>query len=202
MSALPIVPRPDDELDHRNPLVLTLANVLSPEACRHVIERIEAAGPTPAPITTESGFVMRPDLRNNTRVMFDDAALAAQLFERVAPHVPARLEECWYLCGANERLRCYRYAPGQFFAPHFDGAFTRNRDERSLLTLIVYLNACEAGGETRFLDLELAVRPSPGAALVFNHHLLHEGARVERGIKYALRTDLMYRRATGTVHSS
>lgn len=192
---LPILPDPDEELDTRNPLLLTVDNLLSAEECRALMERIESAGPTAAPITTAAGFVMRPDIRNNTRVMFDDVALAATLFERIAPHVPRRLEGKWELCGANERLRCYRYDVGQYFARHFDGAFVRHRDERSLLTFMVYLNDCPHGGETNFFDLGHSVKPSAGTALLFNHHLLHEGATVTGGRKYALRTDLMYRRA-------
>ena len=189
------LPDPNRRLDSFNPLVLTVADVLTRGECAALIARIEAAGPTVAPITTGRGFELRPDLRNNTRVMFDDAALAARLFEAVRPHVPARLETEWELCGANERLRCYRYAPGQYFGPHFDGAYVRHRDERSLLTFLVYLNECEAGGDTGFLDLGLTVRPATGTALLFNHLLLHEGAEVKAGLKYALRSDLMYRRA-------
>ncbi len=194
MNDIRILPDPVKELLTRNPLVVTVEDVLSPRECQQLIARIEAAGPTDAPITTSAGFVMRPDIRNNTRVMFDDVALAATLFERVRAHVPERLEGDWQVCGANERLRCYRYEPGQYFAPHFDGAFTRTANERSLLTFMVYLNECEAGGHTGLLDLELSVAPKAGRALLFNHHLLHEGARVVRGVKYAVRSDLMYRR--------
>ncbi len=194
MTAIRILPDPEKELFTHNPLVITVDAVLCAEECDQLIARIEAAGPTEAPITTSAGFVMRPDLRNNTRVMFDDPALAATLFERVRAHVPERLEGDWTLCGANERLRCYRYAPGQYFAPHFDGTFTRNSGERSLLTFMVYLNECEAGGHTGILDLDLTIAPKTGCALLFNHHLLHEGARVQRGVKYAVRSDLMYRR--------
>ena len=192
-----LIPDAEEELDTRNPLVVTIDDVLSGAECAALIARIEAAGPTQAPITTAGGFAMRPDLRNNTRVMFDDPALAKTLFERVRAHVPARLEGEWHLCGANERLRCYRYAPGQYFAPHFDGAFARGRTERSLLTFMVYLNTCEAGGHTGLIDLELEISPRPGRALLFNHHLLHEGAEVHRGLKYAVRSDLMYRLAPG-----
>ncbi|WP_434345440.1 2OG-Fe(II) oxygenase [Myxococcus virescens] len=79
-------------------------------------------------------------------------------------------------------------------APHFDGAFVRTRDERSLLTFMVYLNECPGGGATNFLSLGHSVTPRTGSALLFNHHLLHEGATVTQGRKYALRTDPMYRR--------
>lgn len=189
-----LYPDPEGELDTRNPLVLTIDEVLSTAECAALIARIEAAGPTEAPITTSRGFEMRPDIRNNTRVMFDDPRLAATLFERIKAHVPERLEKDWRLWGANERLRCYRYEAGQYFAPHYDGAFTRSRDERSLLTFMVYLNECEAGGHTGILDLELEIVPRAGRALLFNHFLRHEGATVRRGVKYAVRSDVMYRR--------
>ncbi|MGV3623231.1 MAG: prolyl hydroxylase family protein [Archangium sp.] len=194
MNAPRLLPDPQLELDSRNPLVIALENVLSPQECEALIARIEAEKPTAAPITTFGGFAMRPDIRNNTRVMFDDVPLATTLFERVKRSLPERLEEDWVLCGTNERLRCYRYAPGEYFRPHFDGAFHRNPDERSLLTFMVYLNDVDAGGDTAFPDLELSVKPRAGSALLFNHHLLHESTTLQRGLKYAVRSDVMYRR--------
>lgn len=194
MDTLRLLPDPERPLGTFNPLVVTLDDVLSPAECAVLIARIEAAGPTVAPITTHRGFELRPDLRNNTRVMFDDPALAALVFERIRASVPERLETDWVSCGANERLRCYRYEPGQYFAPHFDGCFRRSPTEESLLTLMVYLNDCPGGGATNFIDLERSVKPKPGRALLFNHHVLHEGAVVTSGLKYAVRSDVMYRR--------
>ncbi len=181
-----------DSLDHGAPLVMTISDVLSAGECAGLIDHVESLGPAAAPITTAAGFVMRPDLRNNTRVMFDDPALAARLFDRIAPAIPAEL--CaMRAVGANERFRGYRYTPGQYFAPHYDGAFVRNARERSLLTLIVYLDdGCE-GGATGFLDYDVEVVPRRGMALVFQHLLLHEGAEVRSGAKYVLRSDVMYR---------
>ncbi|MBL8937112.1 MAG: 2OG-Fe(II) oxygenase [Archangium sp.] len=189
------LPRPDEPLSWRNPLVVTLESVLSADECAALIDRIETLGPEPAPVSTGRGTVMMPELRNNDRVMFDDPTLASLLLQRVQAQVPARLDSDWVLSGANERLRCYRYRPGQRFRPHFDGCFERSETERSFLTFLVYLNTCEAGGATRFNDLELDVQPSTGAALLFNHHLLHEGAPVLAGLKYVVRTDLLYRHA-------
>lgn len=195
MTFMRVIPLADEELTWRNPLVVVEDGLLSPGECGALVERIEALGPTAAPITTSRGPVMRPDLRSNDRVMFDDVSLAQLLFERIRPHLPGRLERDWHLIGANERLRCYRYRPGQAFAPHFDGAFHRSPHEVSLLTYLVYLTDCEAGGATRLLDLEHTIHPAPGRALVFNHHLLHEGCPVLAGAKYVVRTDLMFRRA-------
>lgn len=194
MRSIRLLADPHEELDRRNPLVITVNDVLSRDECAGLMARIEAARPTAAPVTTFSGFVMRPDIRNNGRVMFDDAGLAMMLFERVRGELPEQLESDWRICGANERLRCYRYEPGQYFKPHFDGAFHRHADERSLLTFMVYLNDVEAGGDTAFLDLGLVVKPRAGTALVFNHHLFHESTTLQRGLKYAVRSDVMYRR--------
>ncbi len=182
-----------DRLDLSAPIVLTVGGVLSPAECAGLIERIEQLGPTTAPITTAHGPVMRTDIRNNERVMFDDPELARELFARVEGAIPPRM--CGMRAvGANERFRCYRYAPGQRFAPHYDGAFVRSDRERSLLTLMVYLNEGFTGGATAFHDWDLRVAPRAGMALLFQHLVLHEGCELIAGTKYVLRSDVMYRR--------
>ena len=179
-------------IDVSQPLVWTVPAVLSATECATLVGRCDALGPSQAPITTGRGFEQRPDVRNNTRVMFDDPALAEDLFLRVRAHLPQRLMGS-LVHGVNERIRVYRYEVGQRFAPHFDGAYRRSATEASLLTFMVYLNDGFQGGETDFLDLERTIVPVRGTALLFQHMLLHEGCRVRSGVKYALRTDVMYR---------
>ncbi|HEY4183140.1 MAG TPA: 2OG-Fe(II) oxygenase [Kofleriaceae bacterium] len=181
-----------DSLDHSGPLVWSVPNVLSAAECSALIERIEAQGPTDAPVSTSSGMVMMPDVRNNKRVMFDDVALAARVYERIAQTLPTPLHGAKPLA-ANERFRCYRYEPGQRFAPHYDGSFQRSATERSELTLMVYLNDDFSGGATAFHDFGSTATPRTGMALLFQHRLLHEGCVVTRGVKYVLRSDVMYR---------
>jgi len=187
-------------LDFSNALAWTVDDVLTAAECDALIERTEAIGYSAAPVTTARGPVHLPDVRNNERVMLDDPGLAGILFERLRFRVPASLElpggssgvSAWRAVGANERLRFYRYGPGQRFAPHHDGAFVRDAGEQSFITLMVYLNDGFEGGETRFLDLERTVVPRTGSALLFQHGLLHEGAAVTRGTKYVIRSDVMY----------
>ncbi|MEO7730007.1 MAG: 2OG-Fe(II) oxygenase [Kofleriaceae bacterium] len=180
-----------DRFDHTVPLVFTVADALDGAACGEMIDRIERLGPVAAPISTAAGFVMRPDIRNNTRVMFDDVPLAVALFTRLAGALPPRM--CGRrVVGINERFRCYRYQPGQRFAPHSDGAFRRHHGEASELTLMIYLNEAFTGGETNFLETDATVAPRTGMALLFQHQLLHEGATVTTGAKYVLRSDVMY----------
>jgi len=183
-------------IDLSHPVLWTVPDLLPPDLCAAQIARIEAAAPAPAPITTLRGAQMRPDIRNNDRVSFDDPVTAADLLARVREHVPARLSGM-HLVGANERLRCYRYGPGQRFAPHFDGAFVRDEHEQSLISFLVYLNEGFEGGETVFPQEGRTIVPRTGMALLFQHRVLHEGAAVRSGVKYVLRSDLMYRAVDG-----
>lgn len=182
----------EDPIDRSQPLVFQVPDVLSKAECEGLMERIDALGPAPAPISMAHGFVMRPDLRNNTRVIFDDVSLAAVLYARLAHALPARMRGRLPV-SANERFRGYRYEPTQRFAAHYDGSFCRNPHEASELTLLIYLNEDFVGGETAFLQHGLAVRPRRGLALLFQHGLLHEGCPVRSGVKYVLRSDVMYR---------
>jgi prolyl 4-hydroxylase len=175
--------------------VFVIHNFLSPEECEQYIQLSEQLGFDDAPITTSQGFVMRKDVRNNDRVIVDDVTLAQSLWERAEPFLPPTILY-WESCGFNERFRYYRYDVGHKFAPHYDGYFERDTGERSRLTFMIYLNEGFQGGETKFYigSDKFIITPETGKALVFQHKLLHEGAPIEKGRKYVLRTDVMYRR--------
>ena len=44
-----------------------------------------------------------------------------------------------------------------------------------------------------FLYQDFPCQPKGGSALVFTQNLLHEGSLVKKGIKYTMRTEIMYR---------
>lgn len=171
--------------------IFTIPSVLTPDECREYIAFTEAKGYKAAPITTADGFVMRPDVRNNTRVMIDDPQRADNLWQRVRAEIPEFLQGRQAI-GLNERFRFYRYDPGERFAPHRDGPYRRDNGEISLLTFMVYLNEGFTGGETKFTTTSIV--PQVGMALLFEHPLLHEGAAVTSGRKYVLRSDVMFGR--------
>jgi prolyl 4-hydroxylase len=165
---------------------------LTPEECAAFTAAAEAVGFTDAPITTSRGFVMRPDIRNNTRVIIDNHSWADLLWERLRA-LPLPTRHGAAPSGLNERLRFYRYDPGQSFNAHHDGHYERpDGSERSFYTVMVYLNQRCTGGHTWFPRGDLSVPPETGKALVFYHRQLHEGQAVQQGRKYVLRTDLMY----------
>ena len=169
---------------------------LSATECQNFIAQSENSGYEIASIDAGGGAIIRTDIRNNTRLIWDDESLAQKLFERAKPLLVADWLG-WELLGFNERFRFYRYDVGQTFRTHFDGAFMRSGEEQSQFTFLIYLNDDFEGGQTNFYndegDLLHSVAPKTGSALVFWHPMLHEGAIVDKGRKYVLRTDVMYR---------
>lgn len=172
--------------------IFTVDNVLTPEECKELIQITEGDGYKSAPITTRKGFVHKPEVRNNTRVIDDNPERAEWLFEKIKQYLP---EQIWNhkLVGLNERFRFYKYVPGEYFKWHFDGAYERSPIEKSFLTVLIYLNGDCKGGETQFADDIRGVEPETGKMLIFSHPIRHQGCEVESGVKYVLRTDVMYR---------
>ena len=169
--------------------IFTIDDVLDTAACDALVARAEAHGFEIATINTRHGPEVDRDFRNNDRVIADDRILANDLWNRVRDAIPPFLLGR-QVRGLNERFRYYRYGPGQKFSWHTDGSFRRENGEASLLTFMLYLNGGYTGGETLFPNAQ--VRGRPGMALVFEHALSHEGAEVTSGIKYVLRSDVMY----------
>ena len=177
--------------------VFLVENAYTEQECLSLIAESETHAYHPAPIAQ---VLIVPEIRNNTRVMFDDPRLAATILERLRPHLPEQVEPGWHLQGINERIRFYRYDPGERFAWHLDAVFHRTDTEWSWLTLMIYLNDNFEGGATSFYDDSapggfLRVTPKTGTVLLFRHDelLRHAGEKVTTGRKYVLRTDVMYR---------
>eukprot|EP01041_Mallomonas_annulata_P008400 gene8400-17317_t len=148
-----------------------------------------------------------------------DDLLISQLFDRVKPHLPPTMTGSGELMGLNSRLRLFRYEAGAVFRIHIDGAWpgaglnTEGKyvddifgDRYSRLTFLIYLTDDFDGGHTTFYipdpnqvgQLEArAVRPLKGSILCFPHgdaigSLAHEGSAVSQGVKYVVRTDVLY----------
>jgi prolyl 4-hydroxylase len=178
--------------DFSHPLAWTVDDVLAPAACDELLARC-ARGPwLAATVNRAEGRAVDRRVRNNHLVLVDDAALGHALLGRLRPALPERLMGLT-LSGIKERMRCYRYEVGEYFGPHGDQSYPGGPGERSLLTLMVYLNDDFAGGQTAFLDLGQVIAPRRGRALLFQHMVLHEGRTVTAGTKYVLRSDVFYR---------
>jgi hypothetical protein len=73
-------------------------------------------------------------------------------------------------------------------------------NEQSFMTLNIYLDtvSTSAGGVTRFLsssqEVITKIQPELGQALMFRDDVWHDGEELSDGVKYLLRTDVMYAR--------
>ncbi len=190
--------------------IYTLRSLMTPRECRNLIAAAESIGFSHAGLAIgDDTYRVNLAVRNNERVVIDAPALAEQLWPRMAELVDQR-HEGRPVCRLNDRFRVYRYSEGQRFFPHVD-VRTPVPGGETRASLMVFLNDGFEGGETRFFEVKdrrsrrgkgrrrkfdnrvrFALRPGIGGAVVFDHLLLHEGAEVEAGVKYAVRSDLVY----------
>ena len=56
-------------------------------------------------------------------------------------------EGTWAPRRVNDRIRATRYRPGGHFAPHRDGVIQPNNDERSFLTILLYLTSSDVSND-------------------------------------------------------
>jgi prolyl 4-hydroxylase len=187
--------------DFGQPLIETIPSLYSQQECAELLGSLAGATWLDATVNGHDGRVVDRAIRDSTTAIVRDPLRATTLFERVRQRVPDRMrvEEP----GTGERvtmapvgvfcpLRVYRYERGQRFGLHHDQSYSREDGARSLLTLMVYLNDDFVGGETDFPEQRRRVSPAAGTALWFQHMLLHAGRAVESGVKYVLRSDVLY----------
>ncbi|KAF9041601.1 hypothetical protein BJ165DRAFT_1350056 [Panaeolus papilionaceus] len=193
-------------------------NVFSDEEC----EAIKALATTDAewaPAAVHYGLgkdehYVQADYRNSDRILRLDHKASQEIFERLKPYVAdiAEIQDetpfsriiwngpvdgIWRMVGMNERLTFLRYGPGHFFKTHCDSLPELPDGRIGKVTVQIYLgeNGVQ-GGATRvsgsngtYFDVE----PKKGRVLIFQHrHVYHSGEEVTSGLKYMLRSDLLY----------
>eukprot|EP01133_Synstelium_polycarpum_P007368 gene7368-8582_t len=209
----PIVKRDIAELSPK--VAFVLENVLSPSECTKLIEDGEGMG-----FSKLAHYVQK--YRGNTRILVKSYSLSELVFNRIKQYLPTNVDMAqkssplpmskhltalygiWDCSGVNELWRLCKYNPGGAFSAHFDGYYTRDTDNRSLLTFMIYLSTSDTvneGGSTRFLErgtdqVLASVAPVAGSVLVFQHDMWHDGQEVLGGLKYIIRSDVMYTRRT------
>ena len=197
-----------------------ISNVLSPKECENIIQMAEASpqGYVPDEPTTAAkppeGYAPRA-----SNLVILSEKITTILYNRTKEFLPLKLgnNNSNELVGLNTRLRFYRYQPGAIYRPHVDGSWPGSGmhdgkyhydyygDRWSRLTFLVYLNDDFHGGGTSFYvpskdvgNLEaFTVEPRQGSVLIFPHggscgSLVHEGSFCKIGVKYIIRTDVLY----------
>ncbi len=188
---------------NRAPIAIVIDNVLSPDECAQWIAETESIGYEIALVNIGGGLQRKmTDIRNSSRCIVDDISRAKEIWERVKSFIPMVPLAASVPFELNERLRFLRYDTGEYFAPHMDGNYRRERNDPrwgdvSHLTIQVYLNEGFEGGSTRFFHRSrenevFDVVPRTGSVLIFDHAMMHSGEVLVSGRKYALRSDIMY----------
>jgi len=178
---------------------------LNKEQCNSLIALSEAIGYKEADISFPEGGRMIKEYRDNSRVLYTDENFRLELEKEIERYAPKTLNIIPFGGGIKTvnflrlsgNFRFYRYFPGQKFKKHRDG----NKAEEggvSRVTVLIYLNDVnkDAGGATTLCDYSLGgnkvILPCTGRLLLFNHELMHIGEELLEGVKYVLRSDLIY----------
>ena len=170
-----------------------LREFLTVQECDALIARIDACR-RPSTLANYDG---QPAFRTSETCDMDhDDAVVARLNSKLAQ-----------ISGIDpayaERLQGQRYETGQEFKAHTDYFETTAQDYaehcavsgQRTWTFMIYLNAVEAGGATRFKAIDKIVRPEPGKLLAWNNRLpdgspngatIHHAMKVRKGLKYVI----------------
>eukprot|EP00620_Florenciella_sp_RCC1587_P022879 CAMPEP_0182561448 /NCGR_PEP_ID=MMETSP1324-20130603/3924_1 /TAXON_ID=236786 /ORGANISM="Florenciella sp., Strain RCC1587" /LENGTH=288 /DNA_ID=CAMNT_0024774071 /DNA_START=220 /DNA_END=1086 /DNA_ORIENTATION=+ len=192
------------------PSVFKVDDFLSAAECEHVMAAAEShlershifvddsSPPSPAASATAAAAAssapaerVKHAYRTSSTAWMDMGAdpVLATIQARVAAICGLRHSELKPLA---EDLQVVHYHVGEHFGAHHDSGF--GADKRDL-TLLIYLNDVEEGGETHFPGVNLSVRPKRGMGVLFyNHHLesgepdrsaVHQAQPVIRGERWA-----------------
>lgn len=155
------------------------------------IRDAEKKGFQPATIRSD---VVSTRIRDCGRcILVNDEAKLDLIWDRIQPHLILLTEIYGTLpVGLNPNLNILRYHPGHYFKAHYDA---HDRSVPGAIGILNYLNEDFQGGETVFLvedGKKVSYTPKTGSVLIFDHNLFHKGAMVQQGMKYTLRTDLLF----------
>ncbi|GAA5978530.1 hypothetical protein JCM11641_007975 [Rhodosporidiobolus odoratus] len=202
-------PPPHSPLDlvQISPGILILDNLFQTQLRKSLLTFLKANIKLNPPVAPKRGEAAR----TNERISLQDQGFANQLWtdtglDKACQSIEGNNGRT--AVGLNPNIRIYRYAEGSYFGPHYDDDFhAPETGTTSEWTLLVYLTGKEdgvVGGETAFYptptrkDNGPAIVPElkAGRALLHRHGLacaLHEGRLVEKGEKWVLRSDVMFR---------
>lgn len=178
-------------------------NLLTQNECKEFINLTEKLG-------YEDLKEFKKETRNSTRCFIYSKSLASELWNRIKPfeknfknlkpYGVTDNEGIWRPYGIDECFRFNKYTKDNFFKRHVDAVYCESNHEKSILSVLVYLNDDFKGGNTKiWKDFDSTkplhfIKSKAGSALIFTHDLIHEGAKVEDKIKYVVRIDIMFRR--------
>jgi predicted 2-oxoglutarate/Fe(II)-dependent dioxygenase YbiX len=190
----PVTPQPVPDIAHGD--VVVLRNVLTPEECAAIIRVAEERGFEKAALYNNHFS----DVRKSQRCIVDSEVFVGALWPRLQHAVPPKWGWQFVLDSQhplNERLRILRYDPGDYFLPHRDGQYMSDSSGSiSQITILLYLNEGYRGGYTEFKTTAgdwCPVVTGVGDVVLMDQTVSHHVPALLEGVKYSLRTEVMYK---------
>jgi|GEM_PF-1746321 hypothetical protein len=168
--------------------------LLNPQECEALIAKAEAAEFKVAR--------MKDKGRNNKETFVKCPETMQTILLRLSEQVSQEASMDFQVLRLGPVLECYRYEAGEFVTAHCDAPREIEPGLRSKYTLVIYLSDEIEGGDTVFPNKGIRVSPTQGRAVLFDHVIRHEGAKVLGGIKYIVRTDVAVSDLTSVKQSS
>lgn len=172
-----------------------LDDILTAKECTMLIDATESVGYEQSHVNVGGKLIVLKNVVDSASCVIDDVNFATEIFHRIYSFVPLYLpdpmEPGWEgeVCGINPLFRFLRYGAGaEGFTSHRDNSthLMDEHDERSLLTVVIYLNEGYEGGETRFCqhlnvhavheDVLFTTPVKCGTVLLFHHDCIHDVA--------------------------
>jgi len=186
---------------YRESNILVLDNVLNESECSIIRDIID----NPSEKIIKKIYQNQDNTRNKICVNFKN--LSGLVLSRCDEYIPKSVYKyCriidnsnnsstnkmyWEFNGFNDNWRLVKCNIGSSLSMHFDGAHIKSVDEKSIYTVMLYLN--ESDGDIRFRN-GMSFLPKLGRMIIFDQSLEHEGLINHKETKYFVRTELMYTR--------
>lgn len=184
-----------------------LKNILSKKDIKNLINIYEKQNKIPVGIDGIVSSFKEGDIICSYRATLFSKNLARQIFDKIKFFLPTI--EGYEAIGVNESFRFIDYVKEGILVPHYDGGYTNEVGDFSLLTIVIYLLQGE-GGYTEFVkeyryndytdwnkmarkeEITEIAKTQEGDCLIFPHKTLHQGAKTKNR-KIIIRSDIMYR---------
>ena len=191
----------DIEMVHHDPIIFSVAGILSESECSH----FKSLALSNMKRSTVSGF----DKENKKRNLLDDRRTSSDSWighseDDITLEVSNRLADLVQLpINQAESFQVIYYQHNQEYQAHHDTFDPSNKDYayylqnggQRIITVLVYLNDVEEGGETNFPNINKSITPELGKVVVFHDcykgtnkphpDSFHGGLPVIKGEKWA-----------------
>jgi len=194
--------------------ITVIQNLLTPAQCQALLEALDGQQQVPE---GDDGYARHylpgQPVRSRRATLYSDH-IANHLYQCVKSFLKTAknryaMGEPLEPFGVNPALRFIDYPSGGYLVPHYDFPYKASERSLTLFSLVLFLTSNSDEGGTRFIreyredddsdwgrparedEVLSCVYPVAGSALLFPHHLLHEGqATLSR--KTIIRTDILY----------